>query len=922
MLQLGQPVAKSANMGLSSRIVLSVKRQFAQLDRGCLIAALLPLIGILPTIGDGVIRAADAPLHVHRIFAMTTLLQQGSLWPRWVSWFHLGYGYPIFNFYPPGVFYLGGLLGLIGITATIAFTFISALAWIIGSVGMYALARKLLSGYAALLAAALWSYAPSRLYEIWFQGSLPQMIAAALIPWLFCGLISAAKKPTPRNIIGVAVPFAGMLLTHQPMTFLTGLVIVPAVITLPLIYSKWTGTFLLRRWIGLITGLLLGAGLAAIFLLPLATELRYVRSSQQAADVIPYLKSNFLTLNQLFMQPPPVDLTDLRTDLPTTFGLIGGIFTAFGLTALVRRKQFLAALLLAAVSAFIIFMLLDISLPLWEHIPFLAQLRFPARWLRVGTVFIGLAGGASLLWLPERWRPAGAVIGIVVVIMAAMPTLYPTQPFVNWPALSALDEIQMESTDHNWGTTSYDEFRPNWGQKPGWDQAVEPEEYIANPLRIVVNRLDMARQGDLKVEQLTPSTVRVTIPTPRPVRFRQFYYPGWTAKLDGQTADIYPEDELGQITLDVPAGKHIISLSYTGTPIQTIGALITLASIAVAIVLYFLQTKPSSPDAVNEQVSKEMLSPRFVWGISSGIVAFAALNTFYIAPQTTWFRQRSAPDAPAYMQTAVHESFGGVFELLGYTLDKETVSASQPLNITLFWRAQHPIDRDYRPIVQIVNLSQSAAWAASEPFFPGGGRTALGYSLNRFASEVHALSLFEHVPPYVGRISVQMVESRTGDPLILTNGKNRLLLSPLIQIHGDEPDIPQTLNFHLGDAIELWCAAVQHNDNQFNIRLGWHVSDKPNNDFVVFAHGLDTNGNMIKQNDAPPLGQDYPTSLWRGGQNLVSDLTLPFDPAIQSIALGLYQPDNGNARLNITHNSQPVSDNRILLPLSESSCLP
>jgi uncharacterized membrane protein len=127
-----------------------VSVQAARLDYGLLAALILPLIGIIPTIGDGVIKSADAPLHAHRIYAMTVLLRSGSLWPRWVPWFHLGYGYPVFNFYPPGVFYLGGVLGLLGIPTTVAFTLISALAWV-RSVGTYKLARLFLLSSAAPL---------------------------------------------------------------------------------------------------------------------------------------------------------------------------------------------------------------------------------------------------------------------------------------------------------------------------------------------------------------------------------------------------------------------------------------------------------------------------------------------------------------------------------------------------------------------------------------------------------------------------------------------------------------------------------------------------------------------------------------------------------------------------------------------------
>jgi len=130
-------------------------------DIGLLAAALLPLVAILPTFnGDWVINTADGVFHVHRIFAMTTLMQSGDLYPRWIPYFHLGYGYPVFNFYAPLATWLGGVLGVLGISAPLAFTLIVALGWMIGSAGVYALGRRWLPAPAALVGAALVGVCP------------------------------------------------------------------------------------------------------------------------------------------------------------------------------------------------------------------------------------------------------------------------------------------------------------------------------------------------------------------------------------------------------------------------------------------------------------------------------------------------------------------------------------------------------------------------------------------------------------------------------------------------------------------------------------------------------------------------------------------------------------------------------------------
>ncbi|MBI5960725.1 MAG: hypothetical protein HY866_18445, partial [Chloroflexi bacterium] len=400
----------------------------AQFDLGWIAAAVLPLLGILPTLGHGVIDAADGPYHVHRIYAMSLMLRDGQLWPRWIPYFHIGFGYPIFNFYPSGVSYLGGILALVGLSPAAAFNIVAALAWIIGGLGMYALAREVFqnaahahrqqpkkgwrswftpippppfprsaekgganplteaespdsasSAPAAILAVMLWAYAPSRFHEVWTQGGLAQMMSAALVPWLCYGLIVAARRPSRRALLGIALPLAGIVLTHVPIAFITALITLPAAVMIPAWITRREPREFPRRFGVVIAGLALGAALAAIFVLPMALELRYIRAADDDPETIAFLSSRFVQLSELFAQPRPVDLTDLTFQQPITLGLTGALLGLIGLIALVIRRRFILAALLALLVGLVVFMMLDDSLDVWLNIPYFRQIRFPER---------------------------------------------------------------------------------------------------------------------------------------------------------------------------------------------------------------------------------------------------------------------------------------------------------------------------------------------------------------------------------------------------------------------------------------------------------------------------------------------------------------------------------------------------------------
>lgn len=744
-----------------------------------LLAALLPLIGILPTLGRGVTDAADGPYHVHRIQAMAIMQRAGIWWPRWVPYFHLGFGYPVFNFYPPGVSYVGGLLVWLGLDAASAFIVVATLAWVVGSIGMYALARQFLPVSGALLACMLWAYAPSRLHEIWYQGGLAQMMSAALMPWFFYGLTRCALYPTRRNVLTVALPLAGIALTHIPITYITAIFGAPAALLLPLWALRQhppadltRSRDYLRRLGHLTAGIMLGAGLGAIFLVPMALELKYIRGLNTKAETISFLKEHFLDLDEVFAPVKLIDFTDLNPQAPVTLGLVGGLLALIGLSALLYRRRYGLAALLAVAVAINVFMLLEPSLDIWLAIPYFRQLRFPERLLRAGAIWIALLGGASVLLLPSRWRSRSLWIALPVALLGALPMVYGTNHFLSMNHLTALDEITFEQTTHVWGTTSYDEYDPIWGDSIPYPSEIDyADEYIADPLRIAAYHRDiLGLFPDLKAERIDTATLRITTSADRAVRFHQYYYPGWQATLDGAPVDVYPGDEFGLLTIDIPAGEHTVSLRYAGTNAQRAGAIISVLSVMIALALLI-----TGRGASNRPVTPgdDSFSPGMGGALIGAVIVFALVSELIITPHTTLFWHESPPDNPIAMQTPVHQVFGDQLELLGYTLSNHTVTRGGSLDITLYWRATRELTTPYQPITQIVNLPVTKAWAVSEQPFPQGG---VGFTPDYFASLVHTLTVLDGTPPGTGQIMIQVIDGSTGERLPLADGATILLL--------------------------------------------------------------------------------------------------------------------------------------------------
>jgi hypothetical protein len=888
------------------------RKLIAKLDSGLLIAALLPLIAILPTFnGDQVINTADGVFHVHRIFAMSTLMQHGDLYPRWIPYFHLGYGYPVFNFYAPLATWLGGLLGLIGISAPLAFSLIVALGWMLGSMGIYALGKRWLPAPAALVGAALWSYAPSAFQGVWNIGSISQLTASALVPWLFLAVIYAAEKPDSRRVSLLGLIFGLVLLAHQPTSVLVGLFIAPGAPLLCLWFARRDKRWL-ARFMSVGAGLLLGAGIAMIFLLPMALELSFIQVSKGATNLANVLAASFLQPYQLFLPASAPDLSDLNRSLPDSIGLVTGIFAALGLVGLLYRRQYRLAIVWSAAATFVIFLLLSISTSFWLTVPLLGQLRFPGRVLRLGAIFFGLLGASSLLLLPRRWLAGAAIFACMIIIVSALPILYPSRELLDFSHLSAVDFIRYEQNTYSFGGTSYDEFKPIWGDHVPYDTLPDLDAYVTDPLHIKLKDF-----GDATITSLGNWQYQVNTQLPVELRFRQFYFPGWMVTIDGQPADLFPHPEFGLLSLNLPVGSHIITLSHPGTFAENIAPWLSLVSVVIAVGLFVrgksIETNPS------EDVMRNDLRPFPTLVIAVMVVGFALFNRLYIEPQTDWFRLRSPLDKPAAMQTPLHLAFGDAYELLGYTLNQKTVAPGETLNITLYWRALRPLEGAYPPTVQLVNPAVSEAWGTTSPFFVGAA--SVNHQPDYFISDTYKLPINADAPPYIGRISIQLKDAKANVSLKLPDGSDRLILPDSIRVSGNGTASAKRLNITIANNVELWCASTTSADNKLSLTLHWHVlAPLPQPDLRVFVHGLDANGQLVSQGDAPPLDGQYAPSDWLAGQNLADHYSLADADQITQIAVGMFVP--GGAQLPMMQDGQPAPNNSMILSPQTVDCDP
>ena len=242
---------------------------------------------------------------------------------------------------------------------------------------------------------------------------------------------------------------------------------------------------------------------------------------------------------------------------------------------------------------------------------------------------------------------------------------------------------------------------------------------------------------------------RVTAQASFPLALHRFYFPGWQARIDGQTAHVYPSGELGLVTVDVPAGDHAIELRFGDTPLRRLANGLSLLSMGIWLVLAIptLRRRP--------------------W--LAGLLLLVLL-----AAVAAWGVARSSID-PA-QRVAVQANLGGQAQLTGYALDRAAYRPGENVRVTLYWLGSRHPDKDYKVFVHLRDLAdqQMISQHDSDPVY--GFTPMTRWEPGELMADEHLLPLPADTPPGTYQLWVGMYDPATGERLTRADapGQDRL----------------------------------------------------------------------------------------------------------------------------------------------------
>ncbi len=311
--------------------------------------------------------------------------------------------------------------------------------------------------------------------------------------------------------------------------------------------------------------------------------------------------------------------------------------------------------------------------------------------------------------------------------------------------------------------------------------------------------------------------------------------------------------------------------------------------------------------------SYAVIAPLFVLGLTEWfpfrrrrpvLLAFSA-GLFVIALYALIGVLQPAYAAPpiydSLKQAAVSQSrmerYPGLANLVGYDLSSETAVPGQKFEVTLYWQVTGTTDENHSLFVQLVD--NQGERIAGRDTHPGLGRYPTSrWQIGEIIEDKIPLYIPEEVAWPQG-VSLNVgLRDQDGRLLPTITGQDTISLQ-LIRLAQDEAlefEREDDL-FTLGDRVALIAIDVPQTTaapgQQIPFTLTWRALHSLNEDFVVFIHLIDEEGNLAATFDHPPMGGGYPTHLWQKGDTVIDrrsvDLVDDFPLGIFEVRAGWYR---------------------------------
>ena len=555
-------------------------------------------------------------LQMMRQLEMEKCFLDGQIPCRWVPDMGYGFGFPLFNFYPPLPYLVGEAIRLFGFSFAATAKINFALSLIVSGITMYLLAKEFFGRLGGVVSSAFYIWAPYHAVEIYVRGAMNENWALVFFPLIFLAsyMLVRENRGKLRWMIILALSWFGLLTSHNLMVMIFTPFFAAWVILLLLLYKNY------KVLPHLVFSGIWSFGLAAFFTLPALVENGYTHVREQLGGYFEY-SAHFVTIKQLFVSRfwgyggsawgvdndgMSFSIGHIHWILITLLGLVIFVKLTLIFRRTVKLNSFFAKLRqhpLLFIVLFLVasgwgaaFMTHNRSTFIYKMFAFFQFVQFPWRFLTLVIFMFSFALGAISL----IFRSKNKVINfvgipfrlIVLTVLIAFIILF------NWNFFLPKGGRMGPLSDGEKFSGVAWELQSAAG---AWDYLPITAKTVPESFRSTVAD---ASSGQAKISNSQIGTSWLSfdadVESDAVIRLNQYAFPEWKVFLNQKQVSYFiPESEKwGRMYIRLLPGRYNVAAKFENTPIRRAGNVISLISWGLLVLLLIFVNKKHLPKVI------------------------------------------------------------------------------------------------------------------------------------------------------------------------------------------------------------------------------------------------------------------------------------------------------------------------------------
>jgi hypothetical protein len=299
---------------------------------------------------------------------------------------------------------------------------------------------------------------------------------------------------------------------------------------------------------------------------------------------------------------------------------------------------------------------------------------------------------------------------------------------------------------------------------------------------------------------------------------------------------------------------------------------------------------------------------------------FAYIRPSYATPSTL----PNEAQLPSNLQKT-ELRFADTILWLGYTVDTPRVKPGDEFDVTLYWQPLKPMSTNYSAFIRLYGRTDNEVFLLDT--YPGGGmyQTSLWQPGQTIADHYHlriedTITTQQEMPTAL-QLDVGFWDYQTKQFLTTSTPDG----SPTGRLRYEAgalawPGTPPATHYPALSQAQVSQTQTSLLGNSLTFTITWAATADFGEDYTVFAHLFDANGQKVTQADGRASKDHFSARWWRKGDVIVDPHTFTLPEGLPkgnyTIKFGLYKPTDGSRMPAFDAQGQLIDDAALSVPVT------